>query len=504
MKTNVRRTMSWLTLILLVLWVSTGAAETTRLTILHVNDFHGKILADAETEPNKPVGGAAHLAAMAKAERAKNPTGTLLLSAGDMFQGTCESNLFHGAPVMEMMNELKFDAMAVGNHEFDWGRTVFNSMRRSAGFPFLAANIVTDKGILLPGIRSYRIVQRNKAKVALIGVTSQETKYTTKPDNVKDLLFLNPETVLPRLIKEVRAQGASVVIVLSHLGYDVDERLASAITGIDVIVGGHSHSTISKPLKGGNDTIIVQAGYNGLYLGILELLIDAHTGKVTGFTDTSGLKPVAVGPKEKADRKTAVLIKPYVDKARPKLDEVVGEASVDLETDRDRESNLGNLITDAMRASSGAQIAVQNSGGIRARIPAGRITVRHTCNALPYDNCLVTMDLTGEQLKTLLEQSESSAHGLMQLSGLTVTYDRKKPAGSRVIKAAVNGEPLDRNKTYHVVTNDFLAAGGDRIEVLTKGRLPQHGNNLRDVFVRYLQKHRPVAPKVEGRVVFQE
>ncbi|MBP1733179.1 MAG: nucleotidase, partial [Deltaproteobacteria bacterium] len=126
MKTHVQRIMGWLALILLVVWVSAGAAETTRLTILHINDFHGRILPDTKTELDKPVAGAAYLAAMIKAERSKNPTGTVLLSAGDMFQGTCESNGCQGAPVIEMMNELKFDAMALGNHEFDWGMTVFN------------------------------------------------------------------------------------------------------------------------------------------------------------------------------------------------------------------------------------------------------------------------------------------------------------------------------------------------------------------------------------------
>jgi 2',3'-cyclic-nucleotide 2'-phosphodiesterase (5'-nucleotidase family) len=456
------------------------------------------------------VAGAAYLAAMIKAERSKNPTGTVLLSAGDMFQGTCESNGCQGAPVIEMMNELKFDAMALGNHEFDWGMTVFNRMRKKAAFPFLAANIVNKKEMPLPGIRSHRIVQRNKVKVAVIGIATPDTKYTTKPDNVKDLDFLKPELVLPRLIKTVRDQGASVVIVLSHLGERDDKLLASAVPGIDVIVGGHSHTAISKPLEPGNGTIIVQAGYNGLYLGVLELLIDAQTGRATGFTDRSGLKRVSAGPEDKTDRKTALLIKPCVDKTKRELDKPVGDTCVNLVTSLKEETNFGNLITDAMREASGAQIAVHNSGGIRTKISEGKITRRDACNAFPYDNHLVIMDLTAAELKELLNQSgkDVKEKGIMQLSGVKVTYDRSKLPGDPYVKATVDGEDLDKkkNKTYRVVTNDFLAAGGDYIDVFRKaieqGRSIENGDKLRDVFEQYLKKHSPVKPEVEERIVF--
>ena len=151
-----------------------GESATTQLTILHVNDYHGRMLPaiDKQIDPKKEVGGAAYLADMIKEERAKNPGGTLLLAAGDMFQGSPESNLSHGTPVIEIMNELKFDAMVVGNHEFDWGMAVLTRLRKNAQFPFLAANIVDSHGNLLPGIRPYRILQRRHAKVAVIGLTT--------------------------------------------------------------------------------------------------------------------------------------------------------------------------------------------------------------------------------------------------------------------------------------------------------------------------------------------
>ena len=202
--------------IFLIVASGSHAAEpaTTLLTILHVNDYHGRVkpFLDKTIDPQEQVGGAAYLAAMIKQARAKNPTGTLLLAAGDMFQGSPVSNLFHGAPVMEVMNEVRFDAMTLGNHEFDWGMGALTRLRKEAHFPFLAANIVDSRGNLLPGIKPYTIFQRGHAKVAVIGLTTPETGYTTKPDNVKGLTFLSPDAVLPRLIQEVRQQGASIII----------------------------------------------------------------------------------------------------------------------------------------------------------------------------------------------------------------------------------------------------------------------------------------------------
>ena len=252
-----------------------GEPATTLLTILHVNDYHGRIkpFIDKTNNPQEQVGGAPCLAAMIKRARAKNPGGTLLLAAGDMFQGSPVSNLFHGAPVMDVMNELKFDAMTLGNHEFDWGIAALTRLRKEARFPFLAANIVDSKGNLLSGIRPYTIVQKGHAKVAVIGLTTSEIAYITKPDNLQGLTFPGPEAILPRLIQEVRQQGASIVILLSHLGFEADKRVASAVPGINVIVGGHSHTVIPKPLQTEGGTVIVQAGAYGVYLGVFDILV---------------------------------------------------------------------------------------------------------------------------------------------------------------------------------------------------------------------------------------
>ena len=492
----------------LILTAGLYAAEpaTTLLTILHVNDYHGRVkpFIDKTINPQEQVGGAPCLAAMIKRARAKNPGGTLLLAAGDMFQGSPVSNLFHGAPVMDVMNELKFDAMTLGNHEFDWGIAALTRLRKEARFPFLAANIVDSKGNLLSGIKPYTILQEGHAKVAVIGLTTPEIAYITKPDNLQGLTFPGPEAVLPRLIQEVRQQGASIVILLSHLGFEADKRVASAVPGIDVIVGGHSHTVIPKPLQTEGGTVIVQAGAYGVYLGVLDLIVNKATGRAAGIAGTSGLRLVSAAPQSTPDRKAALIVKKYDDKVKQKFAVVVGETSVDLTAKSGGESNLGDLVTDAMRAAAGSQIAFQNSGGIRANIPAGRITMEGLYTVLPFDNVLVSMDLTGRQVKEALEQAGTMEFGGLQVSGMTVTYDLKKPAGERLVKAEVGGEPLDPGKTYVVVTNDFLAAGGDKVIALSEGKNIAYRDVLSDVLVEYLKKHSPVSPRVEGRILFVE
>ena len=376
---------------LLIAATGLHAAEpaTTLLTILHVNDYHGRVKPsiDKVTDPQKQVGGAAQLAAMIKKARAENPEGTLLLSAGDMFQGSPVSNLFHGTPVMEVMNELKFDAMTLGNHEFDWGMGALTRLRKEARFPLLAANIVDSKGNLLPGIRPYTILQRGHAKVAVIGVTTPETAYTTKPDNVKGLTFLSPETVLPRLIQNVRQQGASIVIVLSHLGLDADKRLAAAVPGVDVIVGGHSHTAIPKPLKMESGTVILQAGAYGVYLGVLELVVDKATGRATGYTESSGLRLVSAGLQDTPDRKAALIVKKYDDRVKQKFAAVVGETSVDLTAQSGSESNLGDLTADAMRAAAGGQIAFQKAAASGPIFLQGKLRWRNCTRLFHLTTC---------------------------------------------------------------------------------------------------------------------
>ena len=480
-----------------------GKSAVADLTILHVNDTHGHILPYTEKSVSKnvPVSGVAYLAQMVQEERSKNPEGTLLLSAGDMFQGTPVSNLFNGKPVIEVMNYLEFDAMAIGNHEFDWGMDAFRNLLVSSRFPFLSANIKDRSGHYLPGVKPFIMVSKKNLKIAIIGITTPEVMYSTKPGNIEGFKVHRPENILPELIKTVKEEGAHIIIVLSHLGLDADRELAQRVPGIHVIVGGHSHTAIKKPVIIG-DTIILQAGHYGFYLGVFELSVDTGTGKIVDFTKSRVLKKVLAGPDMPYDEVAAGIVNTYHDQIKEKFAEVVGETSVDLKRRYQRESNIGNLICDTMREETNADIAFFNSGGIRMDIPKGKITLEQVFTLLPFDNNLVTMNLSGAQILEILEYNARMEQGFLQASGIKIHYDVSEPVGSRVKEVYIWGKPLTKEKTYTVTTIDFLAAGGDAFKTFKDGKNLLYGTNLRDLFVSYLKKNSPVAPHIEGRIIF--
>ena len=480
------------TLILLLLTTPCNGGSTAHLTILHVNDVHGHILPYVEKsiDPDSLMSGGARLAKMIQEERDGNPGGCLLLAAGDMFQGSPISNVFHGRSVIDLMNYLKFDAMVLGNHEFDWGLNVLGDLQSAAVFPFLSANILDGAGKPVLGVKPYITLRRGNLDIAVIGATTPETPYTTKPSNVAGLRFEEPEKVLPAIIEEVRKNGARFVIVLSHLGMPADTELAQQVPGIDVIVGGHSHTVATDSVRVGN-TIVVQAGYYSLYLGVLDLKIDEETGKILEYTGKQELKAVKSGPEQQVDKTAEGIVEGYHEKIKAEFSKVVGETSLDLVRRSDDESTMGDLVADSMRESAGTEVAFENAGGLRADILKGPITLEQIYSVLPFDNAIVTMDLTGEQILEVLEKSADMDHRILQVSGLKVEYNLSRPKGARVVKASIGGEAIKPERAYRVATNDFLAAGGDQFATFTTGRNVTVGDSMKDVLIQYIQKHTP-------------
>ncbi|MGZ3578900.1 MAG: bifunctional metallophosphatase/5'-nucleotidase [Syntrophales bacterium] len=472
------------------------------LTILHVNDTHGRILPYIEgmSGDQQMVGGAAHLARMIEEERSKNPDGVLLLSAGDMFQGTPVSNLFKGRSVTDVMNYLKFDAMAIGNHEFDWGMDALLHLVASSRFPYLSANIKDEGGRYLPGVKPYVIFERKTVKIAIIGITTPEAPRITMPGRFKHMTVERPEDILPGFIKEAKDEGAGIIIVLSHLGIDADKDLAQRIAGIDVIVGGHSHTALENPVLVGN-TIIVQAGAYGLYLGVLKLRIDPDAGKIIRHTEGNELEKVMAGKDRPFDKELGRIIHAYYGRIEEEYSKVVGKTSVPLVRHHQRESNIGNFICDTMRKKTGTDMALINSGAMRDNIPKGKITLEQVFTLLPFDNVLVTMKLTGKKILEILEQNATLEHGILQMSGMEIRYDTSEPVGSRVREVYIGRRPLDPEKTYTLTTVDYLAAGGDAFSPFKEGKNIMYGMALRDVLLSYLERHSPISPRVEGRII---
>lgn len=476
----------------LLLLPALAGAET--LTILHLNDFHGALEPTRVAADKPEEGGAARLAALVRAERTP---ATLFLAAGDLMQGTNLSNLFAGKPVIEAFNLMGLDASAVGNHEFDNGQAALAERAAEARFPFLAANI-QGPGPWQPA--EIRVV--GGLRVALFGLTTEETPVATHPRNVQGLAFADVFAAASRMVAELRPQ-ADLVVALTHLGSEEDEKLAAEVPGIDVIVGGHTHTKAVQPVLVGT-TLVLQAFERGAFLGRLDLDVDA--GKVAAFRYR--LLPVTATAGE--DPAVAAIVTRYAAQLGERMREPVGTAGVDLDGAKDavrtRETNLGSLVADVMREAAGADVALVNGGTIRAGIPAGPVTVGAIYNVLPFDNWLISFALTGRELRAALETGVSRVEvgdgGFPQVAGMRYVFDPRRPAGERIVSVEVGGAPLDESRTYVLATHDFLAAGGNGYTMFA-GREPVYNDSgrwLRDVLAEWWRRRGSIAPGVDGRI----
>ncbi|MHB9072347.1 MAG: bifunctional metallophosphatase/5'-nucleotidase [Desulfobaccales bacterium] len=484
----------------LALWAE---AAPVSLRILYVNDFHGFAEPIKQTDSKTPWGGIAYLAGAVHCARQQHAS--LLLAAGDMIQGNAWANLFKGQSVIDAMNAMKFDAMVVGNHEFNFGTKVLQARIAQANFPILGANV---EG-LLP-LKPYVVKKLNGVKIGIIGVVTQES-VRTDPKNIAGLKFTTPESALRKYLPELKRQ-ADIIVVLSHCGYPVDRELAAAVPGIDVIVGGHTHTKLLHPEKVGN-TIIVQAWEHAKDLGVLDLEVEG--GKIVKFQGALQ----KIGPNtEKPDPQIQAIVTRYEDLANPPLRQSIGEALVDLDASgvRTKETNLGDFVAEVMRQTAQADAAIINGGSIKGSIAKGTIKTQDVYNALPYDNYLIAVQLTGAQLKEALEHGvslvEKPSHRFPQVSGLTFTYSRSAPVGCRVKEVSIGGQPLNLTQKYLVATSDYLGAGGDGFKIFEaalerrdegkKARIVFNdtGTWLRDRVINAIKAQKTIAPKVDGRI----
>lgn len=498
-------------------------AANYQLTILHTNDHHGHFM-KYNPYPVKDVGGLAAQSTLVNIVRAEvQGTGgfVMLLSGGDINTGIPESDLLDAEPDFVAMNLIGYDAMVLGNHEFDNSPDVLMKQKSWAKFPFLSANIFkkgTDELLVKP----YIIKEYDGLKVAVLGLTTEETPILTLPANVKDVVFKDPieiaKTLVPKLKKE-----AHLVIALTHLGlYENmdtkgDVALAKAVPGIDVIVGGHTHTEVNEALLVG-DTIIVQAGGYSDNVGRLDLTIDSADNQISKHS----FKLIPVNKKKRVkynkkkyymyvdkgyveDKEILKAMEPFLAKADERLSEPIGQAGVALmgskTESRSRETNLGNFITDAMRDKTGADIAFQNGGGIRASISPGAITYRDILTVQPFGNTLVLVDMTGAQIMDALNYAATKVGegAFLHVSGLKWTI-----SGGKAENVMIANKPVDLGKTYKVVTNNFMAAGGDGYAMLKP--LPQEDTGFvdADAFKDYVTKFDKIEPKLEERLTITQ
>ena len=477
-----------------------AGAGLASIRILFTNDIHGAVLpTEDKNNPSILKGGLSNLSSVMKEKQAEAPS--ITLDGGDWFQGTYIGGMDKGETVMKILNEMNYDATIVGNHDFDYGLDNLHHLVDTATFPVLGGNIIENaSGKVMSGVKPYIMKEVNGVKVGIIGVAEDKTATDTNAENTVGLHFENSANTINKYKKELEKQGAQMVIVVSHNGPEVDARLAQQLQGVDVIVSAHSHQVINPPRVVG-DTLLVQSGSKGMNLGQLDLVYDPKTDKVVSYTSASNPITNQNSSKDPAVEGVLAPIMPEVNK---KMGEVVGETTVTL-TRRGRypETIMGDIVTDSMRHATGADVAFTNSGGIRDEIRPGKITYGDVFKVIPFDNGIVTMDLTGEQLKGVMEESAKRSRGTIEVSGMKMDIDPRKPKGQRCSNIMVNGQPLDLKKTYRVATADFLAGGSNGYTDLTQGKnVKDEHIVIREGLNDYIKQHGPFTEanaRVEGR-----
>ena len=557
-------------LFLLAAACASAPPQPAHVVIVGTTDVHGWFAGHVETPPNGGEGvlwgGLPALASYVERLRAQNPNSVLVVDSGDMFQGTLESNLFEGEAVVRGYNIIGYTAAAVGNHEFDFGPLGPDSIARNPGddplgalkrnaglatFPLLSANMLDRATRKTPAwAKPYTIVRSGGARIGIIGLSTPDTPQVTMGANVVSLEFTDPVDAAVEAAKELRAQGADAVIVIAHMGgrckevddphdlqscevnHEVMEFMDRIPAGtIDAFFAGHTHSNVRHYIKG---VPVLQALHYSREFSTLDLWIDTKNNRVTKsemrphtmicqfvYSGTQACDPkkapagaklearVFEGETIQADARVTALIDPFLKRVAAKRDEPLGiRTAAPFTRSYTGESALGDLITDALREATSADIGMMNSGGIRDELPAGDLIYAHMFAVSPFDNYPALVILTGEQVTGILRAMSTGQRGIMQVSGVRYSIDASKPIGGDRLGTVTlaDGTPLDPAKLYTVVMPDFVAAGGDgtqdvfktvpadRIQVL-------YAQPIREVLIETLKKRtEPLKPGVEGRV----
>lgn len=471
------------------------------ISVVHVNDTHGRV---EENEKNGELGFAKLKTYYDNKNVANN---ALLLNAGDVVHGTTFATISSGDSVVNVMNQMGFDAMTAGNHDFNYGYQRLIELNEKANFPIFAANVVNEEGNNILDADS--IIDVDGVKVGLFGLATEETKTKSSPANTEGLTFVNSIETAKNEVAKLKNQGAQVIICISHLGEDKESvetstMIAENVEGIDLIVDGHSHTELQNGRYVGN-TLIAQAKAHGYFIGDVTLLLDKNNKVVA---KNASLKPYSRMKYLHANKDTLDQIEAVTNENKKVLDQKVGETKVDLIGARDMvrtsETNLGDFVTDAMIKATGADVAITNGGGIRESIAAGNITKGDVLTVFPFTNFAVTLEVKGSVIKDALEhglsEAPNSAGKFPQIGGMVVKYDATKPAGQRVSEITIKGEAYDPEKTYTLVTNDFMAIGGDGYEMLKDQTKLAEYELISEIFENAIREAGTINPESDSRL----
>jgi 5'-nucleotidase/UDP-sugar diphosphatase len=511
-------------------------SDYLNIYICYTNDLHGRIT-EQEADflnPNFPpmLGGGASAANIIFEYREKakqNGDIFLLLDAGDIFQGTPLGTKTSGKAIVDYMNQIGYDAVTAGNHDFDLGKEVFIDLTRQANFPILSANLV-DKSTdsVFSYIRPYIIKKEAGLRIGIFGVTTEATEQMSFPQNIEGLDFTAELPAAQRAVDELRKEKVDLVIGVVHMGlpYDTEEgynnllemdqqnivkesylnamEIAHYVKGIDFLFGGHIHRGYDKPWSDPiNHTLVFQNYGNGGNLGLVKIEIDRETKTIAGYKlpgKDSGLL-LLTEDEYWPNQEIYATIKKVQNEVEKGYDEVIGISEYTL-TRGQGEAPLNNLICDAMVDATRADFSFTNFGGIRSNLEAGPITPRDIFKVLPFGNSLVVLHLPGEFLKELIEAKIADNRSGLAIGGGQVIYDREGIDGNKIRVFKIAGESIQTDKVYRVTTTDYLAEGNSGLVQLIElpdSQVDQTGILLRDAVTQYIQKRSPLKIKMDGR-----
>ncbi|KAK3789429.1 hypothetical protein RRG08_010622 [Elysia crispata] len=523
------------------------------LLILHTNDFHDRVeetnkysgsCSTKNSEEGKCFGGVSRIKYMVDKQRSQS-SNSILLDAGDQYQGTLWFYKFGGELLAHFMNLIGYDAMGLGNHEFDNNVVGLIPFVNNATFQVLSSNIDLSNTPALQGkIQRSAKFDIGGETIGVIGYTTTDTTYISDPGNVK---FTDELTAVQAEADKLMADGVNKIIAVGHQGFSHDRDMASSLRGVDVIVGGHSNTFlytgdapsnedplgdypfVTQTSATGETVLVVQDYAFGKYLGSLHVTFD-NDGKVTNYHGNPILLDASV-PKDNA---TESVVQSYLPQIQALQQDSIGSTHVFLEGDakvcRTRECNLGNFICDGIleqnlrhsdaRYWSDVSIAVVNSGGIRASINTGAITVGDAIKVQPFRNTIDIVELRGDSVLEILEHSaslwteveEELNGGFLQVAGMRIVYDMSQAIGSRVIDVQMmcskcsipHFEPLNMTQIYQIVMNSYIADGGDTYTMIPTLTVRRHtiGNVDLDIFIEHIRQNSPVIQGLDGRIRF--
>jgi 2',3'-cyclic-nucleotide 2'-phosphodiesterase (5'-nucleotidase family) len=478
---------------------ATCAQQPKQITLLHTNDMHAHFTPAPATKDKPPIGGFVALDYYVKLQRKLAPN-SLLLDAGDLMTGNLISDMEYngaqGGALIEMMNMIGYDGRTFGNHDCDKLITNLQKMNALANFPTICANFTDSSGRDFTN-EKYHIYNVNGLRVGVIGITYYPMAGMASPASLLGFNSTDPATAVNKIVPEIDSI-TDLIVVLSHIGIEADRNLAQKIKGVDVIIGGHSHTRLDQPEKV-NGVLIVQAGSYANYLGRLELTVVGDS--IENYTDTLialRVKNIQPDPKLQTmvDSIDAIIEKQY--------GMAIGTLKKDWKKGREDESNVGDWLTDTIRKKTNGDAAFINVGGIRRDIPAGPVTLKDIKEMLPFDNYIATFECTGQRLIEILSANignefNGQSHGALEVSGVSYTYKYENGRGT-MIKTAIGGQVIDPQKKYKVATIDYIIDNADKYFGFVPINVKKTNLLLSDVIIEAIKEAGTIDSKTDGRI----